>query len=223
MFVNAYKPANTDIEVFAKVLSADDPQAFEDKHWSKLQRIGLNKDKSSSNKNRLDVIEYEFEFADAPDSTEKSGTAIIDVVGNTAITGSGTNFQGSNNGVGTTDGDFKVGDKVIVVNTSLDDQTDYFISTVTSITSNTRMDVADGATFSTDGSIVKRVDDTHVSQVFRDPNIGASSDRFIATYYDSDNAKYTGYKILAIKIVMKADSTALNPYLQDYRAIAVSL
>jgi len=35
--------------------------------------------------------------------------------------------------------------------------------------------------------------------------------------------KYIGYKYLAIKIVLTATSTALNPYIQDYRAIAVSL
>ena len=213
VFVNAYKPANTDIEVYAKVLAAEDPQDFDDKHWSKLQRVGLNKDKISSTKNRLDVVEYEFEFADAPDSTEVTGKAIVDQIGNTTITGSGTTYSS----------DFSAGDRVVIVNTSLDDQTDYFISTVTDVASDTEMTVADGATFATDGSVVRKVDSSHLNQVFRDPNIGASTDRFISTYYDSDNVKYTGYKILAIKIVMKADSTSFNPYLQDYRAIAVSL
>ena len=206
IYLTAYKPANTDVQVYAKVLNSEDSQPFDNKDWSLLQRTGLNKDKISSGVDREDVIEYDFEFADTPSTTVLDGSAIITGSANTTITGDGTTY----------DSDLAVGDKVKIVN--LDDQTDYLISTVTEIASATSMTIADPAGFETLGSVISKVDATHNSQVFRDPE-----QEFEAVYYNSDNQKFIGYKYLAIKIVMTADSTSFNPYIQDYRAIAVSL
>lgn len=207
VFINAYQPANTDIEIYAKVLNAEDPENFEDKVWSKLQRVGLNQTKISSTKDRDDVIEYEFEFVDTPDTTVKDGKVIL-TSGSKTITGSGTTLQT----------DYAVGDLIKITNSS--DIDDYFITTVTERASETSITVADAATFTSIGSKHSKVDTTHLNQVFRDP--GAATN-FEATYYNSSNVKFVGYKYLAIKIVMLADSTALSPYVQDYRAIAVSL
>ena len=206
IFLNAYKPANTDIHVYAKLLNAEDSDSFEDKDWSLLQRTGINKDKISSGVDREDVIEYDFEFVDTPDTTVLDGKAIIANIGDTTVTGQGTTYNT----------DLSVGDRVKIVN--LDNQTDYTITTVTAVGSDTSITVADAMTFASFGTVIAKVNLSHINQAFRDPD-----QEFEVVYYNSSNQKFIGYKYLAIKIVMTADSTALNPYIQDYRAIAVSL
>ena len=99
--------------------------------------------------------------------------------------------------------------------------TDYFQSQVTAVASNTSLTVADSPTFNAvQGLQYQNIDNVDKNRAFRDP--GAPTD-FQVTYYNGDNEKFVGYNRLAIKIVMSAESTASNPYLQDYRAIAVSL
>ena len=144
----------------------------------------------------------------------------------TTITGSGTNFQGSNNGVGTTDGDFKVGDLVKINQPPFDSNLNYQVSMVTDIASNTSMTIADTISIGdeTTGREIFRVNDSAKNQIFRDPESDVINNvSYLATYYNSNNEKFVGYKYLAIKIVLLSNSTSRAPYCQDYRAIAVSV
>ena len=215
VFVNAYKPAGTDIKVYAKAVNQADEVNFADGTWSELQRT-KNNDKVSSSENRRDVIEYGFEFKDAPASTAVTGIATF-TNNTTTINGVGTNF----------DGDFAVGDLVKIDNPPFDANTNYQISMVTAIASDTQMTIADNIELATenDGRTIFRVNDADKNTIFRDPqsNVDSLSTPFIATYYNTNNEKFVGYKYLAIKIVMTATSTSLTPYCEDFRAIAVSL
>ena len=223
VFVNAYKPINTDIKVYAKAISQSDEVGFSDGVWSELQRT-KNTNKVSSNENRNDVIEYGFEFKDAPASTLKAGSITFSN-NSTTITGTGSNFQGSNNGVGTTDGDFKVGDLVKIDNPPFDANTNFQISMVTAIASNTSMTIADPIAIGDeiDGRQISKVDADAKNTIFRDPQPDESGISYLATYYNTNNEKQVGYKYLAIKIVMTGTTTSVAPYIQDYRALAVSL
>ena len=204
VFVNAYKPANTDIKVYAKVLNDADTKSLDDTDWSPLQAT-QNKELFSSERERKDIIEYGFEFLDTPETTNKVGQ--IETQGNTQIKGVGTLF----------DADYSAGDliKIEGANTA----TDYQISRVSSVTSNTVLDVVDSPTAAT-GQMHGNVDSGFINGVFRDPKAPTA---FTATYYNKDFEKFVGYSKLLIKIVMTSESTAKAPVLQDYRAIAVSL
>ena len=227
VFVNAYKPSGTDIKVYAKAINQADEIGFDDGVWSQLQIVD-NKDKISSSENRGDVVEYTFEFNDAPASTVQTGTVTFSNA-STTVTGDGTNFQGSNNGIGTNDGDFAVGDLVKINNPPFDANTNYQISMVESIASNTSMTLADELVLGdeTDGRQIFKVDSAAKNTIFRDPQSNAEDTvnipQFISTYYNKNNEKMRGYKYLAIKIVMTGTSTSLAPYIQDYRALAVSI
>ena len=81
--------------------------------------------------------------------------------------------------------------------------------------------VLDSNGFTTSDTLtVGKVNTDQVNRAFRDPNAPTA---FQATYYNTNNEKFVGYKRLAIKIVMTSESTAKAPVLQDFRAIAVSL
>jgi len=208
VYVNAYKPAGTDVKVYAKVLNSEDPTPFKDTRWSLLQSTGANATKISSAKDRGDVIEYTYEFGNAPEATSINGTVTV-VNGNTTLTGTGTAFTS----------DLEVGD-LIKINL-LNNDTNYFASMVTAVNSDTEIVVGDEPDFDDpQGTAIQKVTEEYKNQVFRDPKAPSA---FEATYYNQNDMKYIGYKYLAIKIVLTATSTALNPYVQDYRAIAVSL
>tara|TARA_A100001391_G_scaffold188364_1_gene158889 strand:- start:159 stop:1121 length:963 start_codon:yes stop_codon:yes gene_type:complete len=216
VFVNAYKPAGTDVKVYAKAVNQVDEVGFDKGTWSELQ-VTDNGDKVSSSENRSDVIEYTFEFKDAPASTVQTGTVTF-TNATTTVTGSGTNF----------DGDFAVGDLVKINNPPFDANTNYQISMVESIASDTSMTLADTIAIGdeSDGRQIFKVDAADKNTIFRDPQSGVESDdvpAFVSTYYNANNEKLRGYKYLAIKIIMTGTSTSLAPYIQDYRALAVSI
>ena len=210
VFVNAYKPQGTDVKVYAKVLNQADEIEFADGVWSELQKV-KNKDKVSSSQNRRDVIEYSYEFKDAPSATIQTGS-IAFTNGSPTITGTGTLF----------DSEFAAGDLVKIDNPPFDANTNYQISMVSSVASNTSLTLADNVAIGTElqGRQISKVDSSDKNQVFRDPQ---NDTQFIATYYNTNNEKFEGYKYLAIKIVLTSDSKAKTPYCKDFRALAVSL
>ena len=214
VFVNAYKPTGTDVKVYAKAVNQADDLGFDKGVWSELQAT-KNKDKISSIENRKDVIEYGFEFKDAPVSTLKSGTVTFSNNA-TTITGSGTAFSS----------EFAVGDLVKINQPPFDSNLNYQVSMVTAIASDTSMTIADTISIGdeTNGREIFRVNDTDKNQIFRDPESDVINNvSYLATYYNTNNEKFVGYKYLAIKIVMLSNSTSKAPYCQDYRAIAVSV
>ncbi|NCV18668.1 MAG: hypothetical protein EBW42_07850 [Rhodobacterales bacterium] len=210
VFVNAYKPQGTDVKVYAKVLNQADEVEFNKGTWSELQKV-KNKNKVSSSQNRKDVIEYSYEFKDAPSATVQTGS-IAFTNGSPTITGTGTLF----------DSEFEAGDLVKIDNPPFDANTNYQISMVSSIASNTSMTLADNISIGTElqGRLISKVDASDKNQVFRDPQ---NDTQFIATYYNTNNEKFEGYKYLAIKIVLTSDSKTKTPYCKDFRALAVSL
>ena len=211
VFVNAYKPANTDIRVYARILNEADDQNIDDRHWSELQ-VTQNEGAISQKGNREDVIEYGFEFKDALDKTKISNGAITFSTSSFDVAGhNGTNF----------DGDFAVGD-MFYAEEIAGSNTEYFTSKITAIASDSSMTLADKPNFSqvTQQADYFKVRDEEKEIAFRDPSAPTA---FQVTYYDADGQKFIGYNRLAIKIVLTSESTAQAPYIQDYRAIAVSL
>ena len=207
VYLNAYRPSGTNIDVYAKILNQADTTSFEDTKWSKLQ-ASQNGNVLSSSVDRSDVVEYTYEFADTPEATLKDGFVQV-TSGSATVTGTGTTFSS----------DYAAGDLIKIINAS--ETTDYQISKVAAVANNTSLTLEDTASFSiTTGRPHYKVNSEYVNQGFRDPQ--ASTD-YTVTYYNSNGEKFEGYKYLAIKIVMRSDSTSKSPYVKDYRAIAVSL
>ena len=208
VFVNAYKPANTNIKVYAKILNETDSLSVADTNWSELQAT-QNKDTFSSEKERKDIVEYGFEFADTLDTTSTSLVANLNTDNATLhLTANGS-------------GSFSANDLIKLTNT--DPDLDYQISKVITVTDDSSAPtivIADNSFVNSNSIAVSKVNTDQINRAFRDPNAPTA---FQATYYNTNNEKFVGYKRLAIKIVMTSESTAKAPVLQDYRAIAVSL
>ena len=200
VYVTAFKPGkdNCNIKVYGKILNEEDPDTFYDRHWTELEQIGP--DHFSNPDNRYDYREYQYQIPKTPESTfvEKAKT-----FGNTTIT--------TASDVSST---LTAGTLVKVTNT--DAQTDYQIATVASASTTTIiLDEAIGFANNT-GASVSTI--TYPQTAFKDPQNGK-----IVTYFNSSGAKFTTYKVFAIKILLLSDSTATAPAIKDYRAIALSV
>ena len=172
-------------------------------------QVTQNEGVVSSDSNRNDIIEYVFEPVDSLPSTKQTGDVTI-TSGSTTVTGDGTSFTS----------EYEVGDLIKLL-TGPDPSINYQLSAITAIDSDTSLEIADEAITTTAVGISHyKIDDEYKTQMFRDPN---GTVDYIGTYYNSLNEKFEGYKSLAIKIVVLSDSTAKTPYLDNMRAIAVSL
>jgi hypothetical protein len=58
VYLSAYRPVNTDINVYYKVLNRQDTQRFDDGEWQLMTKI--NNSASKYSKSRDDIVEYSF-------------------------------------------------------------------------------------------------------------------------------------------------------------------
>ena len=207
VFVNAYRPSGTDVKVYAKILNQADGTTIDNAVWSELE-CTKNANRKSSSVDRLDVVEYTYEFKDTLETTAKAGQ-LIATSGSADVTGAGTAFST----------DYADGDLIKIVN--LDDQTDYQINRVLGTPgSATTMTLAEPMAFNQTGAVHSKVDAKELNQAFRDPQAANAGE---VTYYNTSGERFRGYKRMAIKIVMLSDSKTKTPAIKDYRAIALSL
>lgn len=202
VYINAYRPSGTDVEVYAKILNSSDNESFDDKDWSKLVMV-TNSSKYSSSNDERDIHEYEFTFKSTPSTTALVGTVSVNAT-SANVTGTGTTFSV----------DFAVGD-VIKINYATGN-TD--IIPITTIGSNTSMQLASTPSVAAPTSSV-----TYEKVINKKEAFKYNKNSNIVRYFGSTGAVYDSYKFMAIKIVLKAVNEHTVPVVDDVRAIAVSV
>lgn len=205
VFLTAYKPYGTNIQVYAKVLSNDDSYSFVEKDWTLLDQAteaGLYSDLGDLE----DYIEYEFNVPLTPPSTVLNGR--VDTNSNTTLTGFSTTFSD----------DLSAGDLIKIVNTST--VGDYEINVVSSVESNTSITLSNAigpySNTTATGYSIEKV--TQPQAAFK-----YSKDSGIIRYYDASQSGHTTYKVFAIKVVVLSESSQVVPKIKDIRAMAVSV
>jgi len=92
VYLTAYRPANTDLKVYARIHNSADPDSFDDKDWTLLEQIdGIGV--YSSTTNPADFIEYTYNFTQYPNTSLTVPGSVAVKTGNDVITGTGTNFS----------------------------------------------------------------------------------------------------------------------------------
>lgn len=200
VYVSAYKPLGTSIAVYARVLNETDNAAFYDKDWTLLTLVSGDTYSSSSNKS--DFKEFEYTFPSQPVSTELASRVIT--YSNTTVSTNSTDLSGT----------ISAGDLVVLVNPA--NTSAYGVKTVTSVNS-TAIIVSSNVSFSNSGVVIKKV--TQPNGAYKNYEDGSG----IVTYYNGALGNYVGFKTMAVKVVMMADSYAVVPRLDDVRAIACSV
>lgn len=218
VYLSAYRPYNSDIEVYVKFKAADDPEALDTKVWTKLvnETPGL----WSSPVDRFDFKEYVFNI---PTSNEWS---VFNVNANTA----GANSTTNSISLAQASSYLTVGDKVLYTIPAGN-------SAIGGLTSNTYYYVsyANTSAFAlanTPGGTniaITEVRTTSPSEVhqFTGPIINRAyantSNYNILEYYDSTGALHVTYKSFAVKIVLLADNGIYVPKINDIRGIALQV
>ena len=198
VYLTAYQPTGTTIEVYAKVESSNDPDSFVSKSWTKLSPIGpIN---YSDPTNRGDFQEYVYQFATTPTLVSIANSGISGSSSSANISGIGTLFSTNIN----------AGDVVCVNNGP-----SFALLQVSTVNSNTSITLSGPPPWSFTGGSINKFADPH--SVFKDPN-----NSNIATYF-SNTASYNTFQTFAIKINLLSPYTYVVPTVHDLRAIALSI
>ena len=205
-YVTAYKPANTDIKVYAKLHNAKDPESFTDKDWTLLTANNLSNSQISSSVSNTDYIDMVFNLPSAPVSSFTANGTVTVSSGSTNLVGLGTNFGA----------DLVAGDVIKVY--SLLVPTNYFVASVLSVT-NTTLLVMDSsftnASILGTGFGVDHLSPNHTA--FINPQ-----NSNICRYYNGTFAQYDTFDTMQYKIVLLADSPYVTPRVTYFRAIGVT-
>lgn len=211
VILRAYKPAGTDLKVYAKLYNSQDPEAFDDKDWT-LMEITDGGGKTSSMTNTDDVKEFTYGIPQSPNTTIILDGTVSLSSSCTTVTGTGTSFKDELEGV-------SAGDLVMLYDPLFKDRK-YFISSINSVSSATSLvldDKTSNSSLVAPAGGLKMAKLGYKHQAFRNLN----NDNTVR-YYNTSMHVYDGYDTMAIKIVMLSSSSTLVPEVEDVRAVGVS-
>ena len=206
VIMNAYRPRNTDIEVYAKIHNNADPNVFDDKQWTKLDVIS-GADKFSKSDSPYDYREMEFSFANTTTTTDLAGT-FTTTLNSADITGES----------GTTDVSTVSLDDIIKISSPLFPE-NYQLFAVDSVhTANQTITLTESVSNNNivgEGFAVSTLDAAETG--YRNPDNYNS-----VRYFNASGTPYDTYNRVAIKIVLLADDRKIVPKVDDYRVIGVT-
>lgn len=208
VFVTAFRPANTDIEVYAKILNASDPEPFDDKNWSKLTKSTSNALFSDSS-NMDSLIEMEYTFPSGP-VVFGEANGVATVANNSAtVTGVSSVWSG-----GTGNSALVAGDVVKIVDPN--DELNYDVQRVVTVTNNTSITVGSNVAFNSTGAKIYKLQTPKAAFLY-EPN-----DK-VVRYFSNTGGIFDGYRTFALKVVLLSDNSFRTPRVADIRSIALSV
>jgi hypothetical protein len=204
VYMTAYRPANTNLRVYARVHNSADSEAFDDKAWTPLVYVE-NEGKFSSNEDRNDLVEYELGLPQYSETANVLPGVFTTQSGNAVIVATGVNptTYVANN------------DVVKLYNPLIPD--DYIIAVVenANTTTITLGDAVANNNLVGSGFKVDRL--KYYNIAFN--NITNDN---VARYYNSSLVEFDKFDSMQIKIVMLSDSTYVVPEVDQIQVIGVS-
>lgn len=202
LFLDAYKPTGTNIELYGKFLNANDPESFLSKDWSRLNQI-TDASVVSDPINRDDIKEFRYGLPSIPQYIVIDGSVSV-TSGSATLTGVGTTFTSQ-----------LLPTSVIIVfsDSSL---VSWQVFAISSINSDTSITLATNSTITTTTGVIGSV--SFPKSAFKNyQNSG------VIRYYNSALTPYDQYDQFAIKIVFLSNYSYLVPRVLNYRVIATSV
>lgn len=198
--ITAYRPPNSNLKVYAKVISAADPDKFGQKDWSAMPETSSPSLQSSA-VDRNDLVELTY---DLPTS--------VQLIPNSAV----VSTTSSNIAMSSTSG-FAPGDFVYFVDSGPTGKMN--VRQVQGVTNATSLVVSSNAGFSSSNCAVGRIPGLE-SQVgaFRYAN-----NYSISRYISSTDVVYDSIKTFAVKVVLVSDDPVAIPRMADIRCLALQV
>ena len=207
VYLTAFRPANTDVRVFAKIHNKLDPEGFDDKNWTELEPVAVdNKPIYSNPSNKRDFVELEYKFREYPIGTTLAGT--VNTTSTSAlVNGVSTGFTtdlAAGSLVKIYSGLFPNNYHIGIVNNVVNDTSLYLTKAITNTNAvGTGLTIDKISTYKNQGFTNKDNDN-------------------VVRYYNTSGSEFDTYKTFAIKIVMVSDFDYIFPIVDNYRAVALS-
>jgi len=205
LYLTAYKPAGTDLVPYIKIHNTKDPEAFDDKDWTRMVPLYSSNAVVSSTATK-NYLEYAFGIPSSPQiDTTLTGT-VTTTFNDTTIVGSGTNFST----------DLTAGDVIKVYSPIFPEQ--FQIALVSIVNSATSLDInvpiannsLSGSGFKID--VLKYPQGAFINQ----------QNGNIVRYYGSDLNEYDTFDTMQFKIDILSDNVNVSPRINNIRALGVS-
>lgn len=221
VYLSAYKPANTEITVFAKFLNGDDSEIIDDKYWTPLQQTTSAAVISSRiDRNDYKEIVYGVPTGVTP-NTNPNGYFSVSINTNAGISNTADTIAISAANTYFAPGDLVLyrGDLVGNTTTGISNNNYYHI-----ISSNsTTVQVSDSFNGAA-ADLVSNTTGTGSGALYLIPFTAYNDDAGsnAVSYFTKDGGLFHGFKTFAIKIVMTSEEGShLVPRVADMRAIAL--
>lgn len=216
LWITAYRPINTQVDVYAKFISEGDNESSDNKEWS-LLTLEANKDVYSDPLKDTDYKEYSYVLPKSPPFSQLTGRGQTN--SNTTLTGLSTAFTS----------ELAQNDiiKIVKADTTTangaplyGEYSNYVIRTVTAIANTTSLTL-DSSVSADTGLRIQKV--TQPRAAFAYPN---TTPQYLMTYHGAAGdgtitAQYRNYKYVAVKIVLRSTNTSYTPVVRDVRALAM--
>ena len=200
VFINAYWPPNSTINVYGKFLCATDSGNFDSKDWTLLSLINANT-LISDPYNLNSINEYQFTLPTLPPAVAQSG-AINTTAGSTTVTGINTSFTTTT-----------AAGALVVLFADASLQT-FQVAQVASVANNTSLTLGSAANFATTVGVYETV--TQPQQAFQNNMNGG----IIRYYSNTTGAAYDSFISFAIKIDLLSSVSYQVPRILSLRSIA---
>lgn len=206
VYMTAFKPTGTDIEVYAKIISEEDGDYFNTKNWSKLElQVPFGSVVESVYSNPRDYVNLEYRIPSFQPGNQITAGSFTTQSSNAVILG---NFSTVNTYI-------VAGVLVRIYDPTFSDV--FFVDTVLSCNTTT-LTLSNPVTNSDLIATGLKIDIiTDKNSAFLD-----NQNFNIVKYYNKGMSEYNGFKTYAIKIVLKSSSFFNIPRVAEYRALAVS-
>jgi hypothetical protein len=202
VFLSAYRPQGTNVQVYTKLLNATDSDPFDDKSWTPMLETTTNL--VSSLVNRDDYVELQYVMPQSV-SVHTSNISVNTTSSNVVFTS------------GRTTGDFTP-DMFIYVTDPIT-QT-FAVRRVLQVINSTALAVASNLTFTSTNAAIGYIEGSLAQcNAFR-YNLNNGIVRYVCNSTDS---AFDGYKTFAIKIVLTSNATQIVPRIADMRALALQI
>lgn len=208
-YVVAYKPANTDIKVYARIHNSKDTDSFDDKLWTELElKEGIGQTSSKTDPNSF--IELTYGFPQYP------ATANV-LAGTVSTTNGSANVNGSNT---TFDVTLAANDLVKIYSPIFPNN--YQVGVVNSVTNSTQIILKSPV-------VNNNIAESVVGNGYKIDKLSLKGTAFnniqndnVVRYFTSSYVEMDAYDSVAMKIVLLADDVNLVPRVDQYSVIGVS-
>ena len=205
VFINAYRPPNTDIKIYAKVHNSSDPEPFDDKSWSLLE-IEYGAGQVSNKDTPTDMREYGYGLTSYP-TLDVVLTGTFETQGNTQIVGVGS----------LANTELVANDLVRIYDPLFPEN--YEIAVVASTTNTTVFDITtDLVNLNVNDISGLKVDKVkHKYSVFNN----TSGDN-VARYYSTTMVPHDKFDSYSLKVILLSSDGVAVPRVDDIRSLGVS-